>query len=516
MNSEYFNELKYTSVTLFYHYSGVNDASSGIYILDDEGKNSIISIIDVYIKDIKDLNIKYTCGELIHESNVKWINIPINEDNILIKEINCSDLEDFFTNCKNEDINRKKYILKIELPKFCTIRNELNEFEIFNNGKKIKLNKKRIRIESSPFGLSTVEIFNGYTNYGHVNYESKNYEFFLSDCKFMDNMNGGIVFVDGSNKTIGLIWGNIKWKGHGELMIILNWDIILNTMRMKKGEIDSEIEFKENDNNIEDEYENEELSWIESYKKVVGLKVLNKFGVVSWGSGIIIGKGMIVTNKHVITGNLMNNEIPKRIEIKYNEGDDIMKLIDIDEPELNRDILMPLEGRNDHDVCFLRIRKGLKDIKDAKGIKVIGGGYLKDFENKKDKVNIKIGEYSVSIGYGLFYDYEENKRDKIIRGDKPLQSFGNVSKIYGSNNEMIISSSSCWSGCSGGAIVNSQGELLGMMVSNVRHLDSGEVLERLNFSIGISVLSACYRTLVSSRSVYSGNQDLPVIVNARL
>lgn len=525
MNNSGINEIKYTEVTLFYEfkdYRAANEeseeqivnASSGIYLLNKDGKIFIFSIIEEKIdfNYVEDLNVKYTCDALIEGNKVKWHAIPVNRRNFQSIEIESIDLTNFFSISNQEEKIPKKYLVTIQIENetvdvdnFKT--NEELQFFKINRSKWGKKVPKSIRIESSPFGLSTVDLFSRYTTFGHINYESKNGEFWLSDCKFMDNMNGGIVMI-GDEKTllreehesIGLVWGNIKYKGRGELMIIVSWNTLLNNIGIYNDKNSEGRECQSDGETIENEIDDDSgLSSLveDAYKKVVGLKIRDKYGLISWGSGVIVANDMIITNKHVITGSVTNNQLPESIEIKFNNGADEFLTFKIENPKLYEEILMSLDKDDDRDVAFINCltcddedKCGFSEIE---GIKFVGGDTLEELSRKEKEEDffVSVGEQTISIGYGLFYDGESQKLN-----NKPLQSVGRVTKING-GYDMILNSSSCWSGCSGGAVVNVWGELVAMMVNNVKVVESGEVLERINMAAGGPLLGRCLQSLGS-------------------
>lgn len=506
MGVGYVSKRKYTSVTLLFQNKEQDgegralDASSGIYVFDgddtQDGGNYIVSVVEEKIV-LDNVVVRYTCAELINDTKVRWINIPV--EGIKVEELVSEDLEGFFEMCKYEG-PRHRYVVVCRLPSFCAIRNELKPFEIVRGQGQSQIRgqlPRQIRIESSPFGLTTVDIFNGYTSYGYVNYESKSSDFWLSDCRYMENMNGGVVMLgeeDGlstrTNGCIGLVWGNIKWPGHGELMIIVGWDRLLAQSGLfTAGRQGAPIASPIAANAV--------------HRKVVGLQVRDKHGVLSWGSGVVVDRGTIATNKHVITGSCTSNDLPESIEIMHAGG-----VARVNTPKLDRDVYMSLES-HDHDVCFLRCQDALFCTTIA-GIEVFGGGLLRTFAERRSNTNaigevgsLRVGDQTISIGYGLF-----------LHHGRPLQSAGHVTKIHGAC-ETVISSSSCWSGCSGGALVNSNGQLVALMASNIRHLASGEVLEHVNMAIGVPLLSVCHTKLVASRQNERRARS-PILPRARL
>lgn len=468
----------YAPVTVLYECSNNNssddsglqfDASSGVYI-SKGSENFIISITSVKYR-LQDVAIRYTCDELTNGDKMKWINVPLGDQETYIEEIQSSDLEEFFRVCNfRDEAQRRKYFMVCKLPSYCAIKNQLKEFSavasLDGEGALARELPKRIKIESSPFGLTSANLFNGYTNYGYVNYESANGEFWLTDCKYMENMHGGVVFCN-HTASIGLVWGNVKWAGHGELMVLVSWGVLLRKLAGFWEPAEAALPT--------DGYGQVQLPRpLPVGNKVLGLRVCSRYGVYSWGSGVVVDRGVIMTNKHVVTGSPASDDMPKSIEIgAVSAGGGVV----IEDPEVDVHVLM-LPGDSSHDVCFLRC-----DALDGDGIRIAGGGLLKDSGGGGSAGPAAVGQTVVSVGHGLFL------------AGAPLLSVGNITKIKG---DLIASSSACWAGCSGGAVVNAAGELVALMANNVRTVAGAEVLERMNLGIGVGILRAVWRAVDAS------------------
>ncbi|GME88442.1 unnamed protein product [[Candida] boidinii] len=485
-----------------------------------------------------------------------------------------------------------------------------------------------IELESCPFGLSTVTIFSGFKMFGFINYKDSNDELYLSDTKYLDNMIGGLANLNKydhhhqyhrqqnqhllnnhphvsnpeTTDSLGLIYGCLKKSnGQGELMVILSWKFILNRLNPI---LSSEISHKLNTNHLDIQsinaqynnnnniptslIANKAISYIENNSNnnlsdinthhhtsdsIVGISVTNKNGLKFWGSGVILSNNMILTNKHVIFEKIESNEVPEKIEIWLNNGENKLILLN-NEIKLNGNIFLPFNNYKIFDLCFIKISfKNLIDFKIKNSVNL-----FKQLEeqnnNNNNNLNFEVGDLTKSLGFGLFFnpfdnnDSDDNElkneiislrstnacgnnngndsgtnnndnnttianymigsffrraneslersrngnSDGTISGTNtstnsnaksltPLESIGYISKIVNLNNlnSMIISSSSCWSGSSGGGvfyyknIINEKGEMelkelfLGIMVSNGR-LNNGETLNNLNLIIPIDVI----------------------------
>ncbi|GME69191.1 unnamed protein product [[Candida] boidinii] len=473
-----------------------------------------------------------------------------------------------------------------------------------------------IELESCPFGLSTVTIFSGFKMFGFINYKDSNDELYLSDTKYLDNMIGGLAnlnkydhhhqyhrrqnqhllnnYPHASNPettdSLGLIYGSLKKSnGQGELMVILSWKFILNRLNPI---LSSEISHKLNTNHLDIQsvnaqyndnipalIPNKAISYIENSSNVnfnntnthtsdsiVGISVTNKNGLKFWGSGVVLSNNMVVTNKHVIFEKMESNEIPAKIEIWFNNGENKL-ILSNDEIKLNENIFLPFNDYKVFDLCFIKISlENLSNFKIKNSVDL-----MKQIEQKNsNKLNFEIGDLTKSLGFGLFFNPDGNNAstdsdpinevislrstnacgnnsgssngndntsianymignffrraneslersrngtsdgsnsgsntstDSNARSLSPLESIGYISKIVNLNNlnSMVISSSSCWSGSSGGGvfyyknIIGDRGEMelkelfLGIMVSNGR-LNNGETLNNLNLIIPIDVI----------------------------
>ncbi|GMM32278.1 hypothetical protein DAMA08_050230 [Martiniozyma asiatica (nom. inval.)] len=462
---------KSTPITFLFHSSAeekVVDACSGVYLeLDDPkvsgtgtGKQAwVIGLVHSYLGT--EINVAYTCSELIGGESIRWISVP--REGVTLEAIQSDELNSFISKWsnytgKNNTTGSLGWILCAKLPEYCTLRNSLQKIK-FVEGDQVPLN---VKFESCPFALTMVEMFHSYITHGWLNYKNAKGDFWLSDLKYMDNMNGGVVSLKNSNESLGLIWGNVERKSQGELLVVLSWSVIfkLVSYRLKSVSIAKQAQLK---------LENTLSSLPQKISdNVVALKVWNCIGVQSWGSGVIVEPGLLITNKHVITGDINNHLFPNRLEIWHSESE-----VECFEGEiLSSKIIVPFDGES-YDVAFV------KCCTKRDGIILSSGKRLKDHRVSYDYV--KAGDKCHSIGYGLFMDEQRMT---------PLKSTGVITKLDYSGT--IISSAACWSGCSGGALVNELGEMVGLLSSNGRHMGTGEVLQDLNFSVSLPVIRQCY------------------------
>lgn len=166
------------------------------------------------------------------------------------------------------------------------------------------------------------------------------------------------------------------------------------------------------------------------------------------GSGVVINdKGYVVTNYHVLEGN-------ERLEIMH--GEEIIPYVDIIGIDVEKDILiLKIEKQK-----FLSIKNG--NIKE-----------------------LKIGQRVYAIGSPL--GFENTISEGIVSG---LRSYNEVGRNF------IQITASISSGSSGGAVVNTKGELIGISTSSV---DEGQ---NLNFAIPIDDILSVEISSYSKNDAY--------------
>jgi tetratricopeptide (TPR) repeat protein len=192
------------------------------------------------------------------------------------------------------------------------------------------------------------------------------------------------------------------------------------------------------------------LSAEQIYKKVTNtVVVINAYDsnnkLAAQGSGVVFNeKGYVVTNYHVLSGN-------ERLEIFH--GKEIVPYVDIIGIDVNKDILI------------LKI-----DAKKFPSIKVGNSNSL------------EIGQRVYAIGSPM--GFENSISEGIISG---LRSYDELNRNY------IQITASISPGSSGGAVVNDEGELIGISTLTVKES------QNLNFAIPVDdVLSVEIRSLTKN------------------
>lgn len=322
-------------------------------------------------------------------------------------------------------------------------------------------------IPSFPFNFTNSLLFSNFISKGTINYKLHE-TFFLSDVKYLENTVGAPVIT--SNGSAGLVLGQlIKSNGDGDLTIILPWSIIwhfLNNLPMNDvfssgglsaEELISPKEFLQNEKRLD----------------LVFPILLSNNKSSKWGSCIYYKKGVFITNNHVIN--------------------------DLDE-KLNCTIFI-----NSHYKLHIKpnqINTPFKDL-DLSFINVETSNIPATPITKAE--NYFLGEDVSSIGYGLFFNSSNLN---------PLKSAGHISCTFElpviengpKVNSVIVTSSSCWNGSSGGGLFNENNEFIGLICSNAQvkvpsfdskgkflnNTDKIEKLAKFSLIIPIEIIDHCF------------------------
>lgn len=312
-----------------------------------------------------------------------------------------------------------------------------------------------LNVKSSPFALVNPALFVNYHSTGNVSYVTKN--FILSDIRYLDGMDGAPIFSDSSQDCVGLVAGSLKKNsGEGDLTVVVPWYIIQEYLPASlKCRAVSETEFF--------------LPWL-VFNGVIMIEVLYGAGRKGWGSGILIDDTTIVSNRHLLGDNY------KSVVAWASESKSIPL----------QSLGSPLEG---FDLLYFKLSTPIPKSRPV-------SFYNSDY---------KVGQKVRSLGYGLIYPHRTGNLpfqplssqgfiSKTISMDLYRQlDLATLSSVAGEENieapVMVISSASCWNGSSGGALFDSEtGDLVGMMTSNGRVNETGEVIVNMAFSIPGSIL----------------------------
>lgn len=295
-----------------------------------------------------------------------------------------------------------------------------------------------VTITSYPFSFTNPILFSNFVSHGYINYTLKHENTpvaYLSDSKYLENMAGGVVQTVKSRSdkptSIGLVVGNLrKRNGDGDLTLICGWSLIspfLNSI------FDTSISLSKSQVN------GHKLSF--SQVPVFPLVVGNS-QVRSWGTCTLINS-VLVTNFHVLKPFLDKSD-PKAYCTIYISQTEKFTLLSQDH------VISPYPQI---DLSFI----------------MLSSEGLAKFKNMPQFVasNYKVDQSVYSVGYGLFFSQKQTS---------PLVAKGHISAIsqlpFSINEDpidsMIVTSAPCWNGSSGGALVNSNGQLLGIICCNAQ------------------------------------------------
>lgn len=338
-----------------------------------------------------------------------------------------------------------------------------------------------IVVRSSPFNFTNASIFSDFASTGNINYVLKNGNGcygYLSDIKYLENMSGAMVTTR-NNKSVGLLLGNLrKLNGDGDLLIIVPWERLLALVPNLKAEFSCELS-KAWSLQVQETSKHQKI-----FDSVLPIVLFKGENSLSWGSCVLLNLHTLVTNFHVIKPFCDSEDIHCQV---ITRDSTVVKFGKDDE------VIVPFENL---DLAFISLSDEnqalLATIKPT----------LMAFAN-----TLQVGDVVYSSGYGLIFN-----RDYL----NPLKSSGHVSsKVYQRPFEsspkipcMLIASSSCWNGSSGGGLFNERGCLVGLICSNAqvfvpsvngRISSKTEKVPLFCLCIPLELILECYRVKVVER-----------------
>lgn len=355
----------------------------------------------------------------------------------------------------------------------------------------------RILIHSFPFTFSSPLLFSDYTVNGHVTY--CRLLVCLTDVKYLDNMAGGVV-NSGPCRSVGLVLGSLrKLNGDGDLLAFVPWSRIwqvvtekLNIKALVANVRVNKLVQPASQDAMSRSWENTRPQT--GHKKasngspLAGRKalfsatvfpvVVSQSSSLFWGSCVYLNESTLVTNHHVISPYSLDSVTFACSVYLLEKTVLTLTLEDV--------VSTPFPTL---DVAFITLshqnRARLKELR---------------FHPVTYSFNYSIGDEVMAVGYGLFF----NKLHV-----SPLSSKGHISAkierpfFEGSKRApcMIVTSSSCWNGSSGGGLFDQNGSMVGMICSNAQvklshRGQNGEKTEKipsLSFCIPIELILAAYR-----------------------
>lgn len=466
----------YTDVTIHFEATNSVHAASGVYLFNQRTRDYFI----LTVSNVPNLSLHqalFSSKEMVAKSEVKWIPlilqelIPIKQGGKVggftefIQGLVDYDGFEFIPN-NNQDLCLLTYKLGIALinPMDPFLKEDHLLPLTLKDASEVEVPCK-IKISCCPFSLTNVALFINYKNHGSVNYKIGKNSGFLSDCRYMDDMGGGIVECEGSQgESIGIVAGCLKkLNGDGALLAIISWNTITKLLN------NPEFKLSRKHQSLQS-LQTSALSSTSGLKddliySVVKISITTKNKGNFWGSGVVLSSQYIITNDHV----LKREELAElKIETTKGSGHEF-SLSDV---EL---ISCPILG---YDLCFLKLRSPSQFLKPAKICK----SYKAQLES------LQIGKPVKSVGYGLIYSHD-------AESSVPFHSEGFINTLvpltlndYGYQEPaLIIASAGCWNGSSGGGLFSEVGELIGVMTSNGK-LTTGEILPNFTLVVPITVI----------------------------
>lgn len=305
---------------------------------------------------------------------------------------------------------------------------------------------RKVQILSCPFSAVNPYLFMDYVSSGSISYVDDNNCTLLSDIRYLHGMNAGNACLedDGSClKSIGLVIGSLnKRSREGDLTIIVSWSEISQFLQSLPLAYKSRPISLNKNNDV-------------ASSGVVLITVTTNNKTV-WASGVVVKGKYILTNLHVVGTNKSSYitawfSPTERTELAIK----VVLLVGIDLV-----ILEPKMTLEKYNIPIIKFSCSTPQMRDQ----------------------------VTSIGYGFHYPHSL-KESKL----KPLYSVGIVSQVISlpvtskspSFPVMIVCSAKCWNGSSGGAVFDelSGNKLVGIMASNGKMNDSGEVIPEMAFLI---------------------------------
>ncbi|XP_051128923.1 glyoxysomal processing protease, glyoxysomal isoform X2 [Andrographis paniculata] len=377
----------------------------------------------------------------------------------------------------------------------------------------------------SPFGiLSPLHFFNN-ISVGSIgnSYPPGSFtrSLLMADIRCLPGMEGSPVFSDQSG-FIGLLTRPLRQKISGtEIQMVIPWEAIISACNDLE---EPDVAHKENNNDIGKMNSGEESSkgLVSPVEKAINSICLITTDDGSWASGVLLNKqGLVLTNAHLLepwrfgktVANSDRNETGQEaatlanihlkhetcsgIELSQNLHPKNVKAAD------NSMSCYALTGRSSSSLNHKNIRVRLDFMDpwmwtDAKMVYISKGPLdvaLLQLEVAPDQlcpivVDVHCpppGSKAFVIGHGLF-----GPRCDFL----PSACLGVIAKVIETTRSsqsverfpaMLETTAAVHPGSSGGAVVNSDGCMIGLVTSNAKH-GGGTVIPHLNFSIPCAAL----------------------------
>lgn len=417
---------------------------SGIYLVKRESgvfkRHFCVLIFHTPVEELDNYKLYVSCKPLMRNSEVQWYQgirgttVPVLLENDSLREY----LEYAMKNGFNlipldTHVGNLLLSLSVAVVHCRAIHEEISEehFQPFEVDQAAELTKVTVR--SSPFNFTGPSLFSDFVSTGHINAVIRDPDNvsrgFLSDMKYLENMCGGVVNKS-SGGAIGLLLGNLrKLNGDGDLMVIAPWDRLLEKINVETDLGPSDVKAASNTQT----------------HPVLPLVISQHGHSFSWGSCVKLKRDALVTNYHVIRPYIRLDTVECGITLGKDHS---LLLTDKDQ------VIVPFI---DLDLAFIVLSEenqvALSHVKAAP----VG------FAGQQ-----KMADEVFTVGHGLLLN------DSFL---DPIVSKGYLSSIINRNPYkteypeipcMLVASSQCWNGSSGGGIFDLKGRLIGIVSSNAQ------------------------------------------------
>ncbi|KAA8917153.1 hypothetical protein TRICI_000699 [Trichomonascus ciferrii] len=315
----------------------------------------------------------------------------------------------------------------------------------------------KIRIRSSPFVSVNPAMFIGYASEGTISFTARDRSAMLCDIRYLEGMHGGLA-TDKDDYSLGIVVGSLKkTNGEGEFTVVAPWTEIIKAVDLATSNVRHIRSIRPADSMAvvpEKDY------LPAKFHGVVALTVSRPGRGSIWGSGVLLDPETVVTNAHVVEPHLS-----------------ITAWFTKTEKRTAQLVAVPFK---DIDLAFLKLQTPASS----------------EFPPVKFQSNPTIRPHDpvVSVGYGMIYPHSMHEL-------QPIQSTGIISKVVqmDSSPVLLITSAGCWNGSSGGALFDPNMNLIGLMSSNGKMDDTGEIIPTMSFILPIQIIAKA-RSLVKQGS----------------
>lgn len=361
-----------------------------------------------------------------------------------------------------------------------------DHFRKFSVGQPSELSS--FHLTSFPFTFTSPSMFAEFVSTGSVNSIIRdshgNLCGLLSDVKYLENMAGGI--MSSKNGSFGMLLGNLrKLNGDGDLLMVLPWERIINSALLDKSMLSNPAPPPHTRKAV-----SPKLS-------ILSLVLCNALGEsFSWGSCVLLNKSTLVTNAHVMQ--TFHDSRAVKCRVITNQGLTFNLSHDDDK------LIVPFKNL---DVAFIVLSSDNQNALSHLNPVSVGLSYPHN-----------ISEEVVTIGHGLLLN--ELKPNPIVSSGtiSSKLSMNPFKHHYPEIPCLMVASSRCWNGSSGGGVFNKHGQFIGLICSNAQVFlpavsgdqvaPKTEKVSLFCLCIPIELIFECYRVKVVEKSSVHLNDKL--------